>query len=91
MEHQKAMECGSRKASSDVLKPRNIYIYRSILVPYCYIKLLRTLTFEIRRLRPFGTPLFVKSPKIIRGPNADTKCRNNNFVLVTSYVERFIQ
>jgi hypothetical protein len=25
MEQQKAMECGSRKASSDVVNPRNIY------------------------------------------------------------------
>jgi hypothetical protein len=27
MEQSKAMKYGSRKASSDVLKPRNIYIY----------------------------------------------------------------
>ena len=27
MEQSKAMECGSRKASPDVLKPRYIYIY----------------------------------------------------------------
>jgi hypothetical protein len=26
MEQSEAMECGSRKASPDVLKPRNIYI-----------------------------------------------------------------
>jgi hypothetical protein len=34
LEQQKAMEYGSRKTSSDVLKPRNIYIYIYI---YIYI------------------------------------------------------
>jgi len=30
MEQSKAMEYESRKASSDVLKPRNVYIYKFI-------------------------------------------------------------
>jgi hypothetical protein len=32
MEQSKAMECGSLKASPDVLKPRNIYIYMGTAV-----------------------------------------------------------
>ena len=36
MEQSKAMEYGSRKASSDVLKPRNIHIYTYIYI-YIYI------------------------------------------------------
>jgi len=35
MEQSKEMEYGSRKASPDVLKPRNIYIYIYVCVCVC--------------------------------------------------------
>jgi hypothetical protein len=44
MEQSKAMECESQKVSSDVLKPRNIYIYIYI---YIYNFLIRYLTMYI--------------------------------------------
>jgi hypothetical protein len=36
MEQLKGMECGSWKASSDVLKPHNIYIYEQSNVSKCH-------------------------------------------------------
>jgi len=48
MEQSKAMEYGSRKASSDVLKPRNIYIYIYIYI-YIFIYLFINCNWDVTR------------------------------------------
>jgi len=49
MEQSKAMEYESRKASSDVLKQRNIYIYI-----YIYIYILQTENVYLHKLETYG-------------------------------------
>jgi len=49
MEQSKAMEYGSRKASPDVLKPRNIYIYiYDIMIIFCCS--LISMSYEVEAL-----------------------------------------
>jgi hypothetical protein len=54
MEQSKAMECASRKASSDGLKPRNIYIYIYI---YIILKIYCIEIFKVDRKRIDATEM----------------------------------